>query len=192
MWQAPLSSRRRTSRTLSGKQGSHLGGNACSSPSTIETLSSEAAAGLYVGYFLRMADRTRNFAWREEVAGAPAWVVHKGCTPAFPAQRGFVGGSIRDDAVILEGVAGPEANAMLASTIHGAGRGMSRKAAFHQFRRAEIEGWLQQRGMRLGGGDLDESPMAYRRLPEVLARHAGSVRILHQLQPIGIVMDGLE
>ena len=32
-----------------------------------------------------------NFAWREEVAGAPAWVVRKGCTPAFPGQRGFVG-----------------------------------------------------------------------------------------------------
>ncbi|WP_206020672.1 RtcB family protein, partial [Roseococcus sp. SYP-B2431] len=53
--------------------------------------------------------------------GAPAWVVRKGATPAFPGQRGFVGGSMGDDAVILEGIAGPEAEALLSSTVHGAG-----------------------------------------------------------------------
>jgi len=50
-----------------------------------------------------------NFAWREEVAGAPAWVVRKGCTPAFAGQRGFVGGSMGDDAVILAGAEGAAA-----------------------------------------------------------------------------------
>ncbi len=38
--------------------------------------------------------------------------------------------------------------------------------------------------------DLDESPMAYRRLPEVLAHHAGSVRVLHTLRPFALVMVG--
>jgi tRNA-splicing ligase RtcB len=77
-----------------------------------------------------------NFAWREEVAGAPAWVVRKGCTPAFPGQRGFVGGSMGDDAVILEGVAGAEATALLSSTMHGAGRICGRKEAKRRFDRA--------------------------------------------------------
>lgn len=38
--------------------------------------------------------------------------------------------------------------------------------------------------------DLDESPMAYRRLPEVLAEHAGTVRVLHTLRPFAVVMAG--
>jgi hypothetical protein len=37
--------------------------------------------------------------------------------------------------------------------------------------------WLTERGVTLIGADLDESPIAYRRLPEVLAHHAGSVRV---------------
>lgn len=133
-----------------------------------------------------------NFAWREEVAGAPAWVVRKGCTPAFPGQRGFVGGSMGDDAVILEGVAGAEATALLSSTVHGAGRICGRKEAKRRFNRAEMEAWLKARGVRLRGGDLDESPMAYRRLPDVLAQHAGSIRILHTLRPFAVAMAGAD
>jgi tRNA-splicing ligase RtcB (3'-phosphate/5'-hydroxy nucleic acid ligase) len=131
-----------------------------------------------------------NFAWREEVAGAPAWVVRKGCTPAFPGQRGFVGGSMGDDAVILEGVAGAEAKALLSSTVHGAGRLFGRKEAKRRFASEEMVAWLQSRGVALRGGDLDESPMAYRRLPDVLAQHTGSIRILHTLRPFAVVMAG--
>ena len=32
------------------------------------------------------------------------WVIRKGCTPARPGQEGFVGGSMGDESVILEGV----------------------------------------------------------------------------------------
>src|SRR6266496_2664780 len=45
-----------------------------------------------------------NFAWQEKHNGEKFWVVRKGATPAFPGQRGFVGGSMGDDAVIIEGV----------------------------------------------------------------------------------------
>jgi tRNA-splicing ligase RtcB (3'-phosphate/5'-hydroxy nucleic acid ligase) len=40
------------------------------------------------------------------------------------------------------------------------------------------------------GGDLDESPMANRRLPELTAEHAGTVRVLHTLQPFAVAMAG--
>ena len=49
-----------------------------------------------------------NYAWRESHGGRDLWVVRKGATPAFPGQRGFVGGSMGDDAVIIEGVDSPE------------------------------------------------------------------------------------
>jgi tRNA-splicing ligase RtcB len=76
-----------------------------------------------------------NFAWREEHFGRTYWVVRKGCTPARPGQEGFVGGSTGDESVILEGVAGPDADASLHSTVHGAGRVMSRRQAAGKVRR---------------------------------------------------------
>lgn len=50
--------------------------------------------------------------------------------------------------------------------------------------------WLQERGVTLVGADLHESPMAYRRLPEVIAQHAGSVKVLHTLRPFVVAMAG--
>jgi RNA-splicing ligase RtcB len=56
-----------------------------------------------------MVHNHHNYAWRETRGGRELWVVRKGATPAFPGQRGFVGGSMGDDAVILEGVDSEEA-----------------------------------------------------------------------------------
>src|SRR5438105_3200342 len=63
-----------------------------------------------------------NFAWKETHQGRELWVVRKGATPAFPGQKGFVGGSMGDISVVLEGVASPGANLSLNSTVDGAGR----------------------------------------------------------------------
>src|SRR5436853_4563438 len=70
-----------------------------------------------------------NFAWREKHKGEEFWVVRKGATPAFPGQKGFVGGSMGDEAVIIEGIDSATSREALFSTIHGAGRIMSRTAA---------------------------------------------------------------
>lgn len=131
-----------------------------------------------------------NYAWRETHGGRDVWVVRKGATPAAPGERGFVGGSMGDDAVILEGVESREAAAGLYSTVHGAGRVFGRKEAKRRFDRAEMDAWLHRRGVILLGADLDESPMAYRRLDEVLAHHAASTRVLHRLRPFVVVMAG--
>src|SRR5882724_13141696 len=137
-----------------------------------------------------MVHNHHNYAWRENHNGKDLWVVRKGATPAFPGQLGFVGGSMGDDAVILEGVDSPEARASLYSTVHGAGRLFGRKEAKRRFTRAEMDRWLNERGVTLIGADLDESPMAYRRLPEVLAQHAGTVKVLHTLRPFAVAMAG--
>src|SRR5215471_7218377 len=76
-----------------------------------------------------------NFAWREEHFGRSYWVVRKGCTPARPGQEGFVGGSMGDESVILQGVESNEADESLNSTVHGAGRVMSRTQAAGRVRR---------------------------------------------------------
>jgi tRNA-splicing ligase RtcB (3'-phosphate/5'-hydroxy nucleic acid ligase) len=131
-----------------------------------------------------------NYAWRERHGARELWVVRKGATPAFPGQRGFVGGSMGDDALIIEGVDSEASRASLYSTIHGAGRLFGRKEAKRRFTRAEMDTWLHERRVALIGADLDESPMAYRRLPEVLSHHAGTVKVLHTLRPFAVAMAG--
>ncbi len=145
-----------------------------------------------------------NFAWREKHDGEEYWVVRKGATPAFPGQTGFVGGSMGDNAVIIEGVDSPTSHEALFSTVHGAGRIMSRTAAKGKFvkvgskrirqdglvRHDDMMKWLHERHIVLRGGDLDEAPQAYRRLPDVLAEHAGTIRVLHTLRPLGVAMAG--
>jgi tRNA-splicing ligase RtcB len=146
-----------------------------------------------------------NYAWRERHGERDLWVVRKGATPAFPGQRGFVGGSMGDDAVILSGIEGARARLSFYSTVHGAGRVMSRNEARGKRNRKtgevitagrispeEMRGWLRERGVMLLGADLDEAPQAYRRLPEVLMHHDGTVRIEHRLRPFAVAMAGAD
>src|SRR5919198_5167517 len=79
-----------------------------------------------------------NFAWREEHFGRIYWVIRKGCTPARPGQEGFVGGSMGDESVILEGIESDENEQALFSTVHGAGRVMSRSQAAGRVRRQTV------------------------------------------------------
>jgi tRNA-splicing ligase RtcB len=53
-----------------------------------------------------------------------------------------------------------------------------------------LRAWLEPRGVVLRGGGLDESPHAYRRLPDVLAAQGNTVRVLHTLRPLIVVMAG--
>ncbi len=173
-----------------------------------------------------------NFAWREEHFGRTYWVIRKGCTPARPGQEGFVGGSMGDESVILEGVASAENEEALLSTVHGAGRVMSRTRAAGRVRRRKrwacahrdcayvaespgacpehatklrkmwveeqvkpgvvdwpaVQARLRRQGIVLVGGGADEAPEVYNRLPEVLAAHAGSIRVTHTLRPLGVAM----
>jgi tRNA-splicing ligase RtcB len=146
-----------------------------------------------------------NFAWREEHFGRAYWVVRKGCTPARPGQEGFVGGSMGDESVILEGVASPENEQALFSTVHGAGRVMSRSQAAGRMRyrkgkrevvRPGLVDWpavqarLRAEGIVLVGGGADEAPEVYKRLPEVLAAHGDTIRVKHALRPLGVAMAG--
>ena len=146
-----------------------------------------------------------NFAWEEKHAGRDLWVVRKGATPAFSGQKGFVGGSMGDFSVIIEGVDSDQSGEALYSTVHGAGRIMSRTQAAGRKRykkgrvirmsKGEISKemmmeWVTASGVELRGAGTDESPHCYKRLPEVLEAHGDSIKILHQLQPIGVAMAG--
>ncbi|MDB5415363.1 MAG: hypothetical protein JWR10_3698 [Rubritepida sp.] len=134
-----------------------------------------------------------NFAWREEVAGAPAWVARKSCTPSKPGERVYIGASAGDDAVIVEGVAGEQNTALLASTISGGGRAMSLSVArSNRFTHAQMVAWFKERDVVRRAGRTNDSPLVQRRLAEVLPAHASSMRVLHTLRPFAISMAGEE
>jgi len=142
------------------------------------------------GTVMKTIHNHHNYAWKEIHGGKSVWVVRKGATPAFPGQEGFVGGSMGDDAVIIEGVDDPRSAMALYSTIHGAGREFGRQEAKRRFTRPQMDAWLKERGVHLAGGDLDESPMAYRRLPDVLAAQGDTIRVKHRLRPFAVAMAG--
>lgn len=151
-----------------------------------------------------------NFAWQETHFGERFWVVRKGCTPAFPGQTGFVGSNMFDTSVIVEGLMTKQSEAGLYSTVHGAGRILSRRKALGK--RKPIRGadgekrWVvaeegivnfektketaAEMGIELRGGGADESPECYKNLEEVLTYQADTIRVLHRLKPIGVAMAG--
>jgi tRNA-splicing ligase RtcB len=165
------------------------------------------------GTELQLVHNHHNFAWKESHGGEEVVVIRKGATPAFPGQLGFIGGSMGDDAVVVRGTIGANATDAvreaqregLFSTVHGAGRVMSRTAAAGKRNRRTgrvispglvtpemMQAWIREKGVILRGGGLDESPHAYRRLPEVLAAQQGTIEILHTLRPLVVVMAGAE
>lgn len=82
-----------------------------------------------------------NFAWRERHFDKDLWVIRKRTTPAFSGQRGFVGGSMGDISVILEGMESAESKFSLYSTVHGAGRILGRMLA--KGKRGKAGGWIR-------------------------------------------------
>jgi len=157
------------------------------------------------GRELELVHNHHNFAWKEMHHGTEYVVVRKGATPAFPGQKGFVGGSMGDNAVIIEGARhdSERQRAALYSTVHGAGRVMSRTAARGKVNRKTgavitsgkvtwdmLKKWVGGKGVILRGGGLDESPQVYRRLQDVLAAQGDTVTVLHTLTPLIVVMAG--
>jgi tRNA-splicing ligase RtcB (3'-phosphate/5'-hydroxy nucleic acid ligase) len=144
-----------------------------------------------------------NFAWRERHFGSDVWVIRKGCTPAFPGQEGFVGATMGEPSVILRGTQDPAGAELLFSTVHGAGRVMSRTEAAGRRRRGRVvkEGRidftavrreLATAGIELRGGAADEAPDAYKRLDAVLEAHGDTIEVVHRLTPIGVAMAGAD
>ncbi len=153
------------------------------------------------GQILEEVHNHHNFAWKESHFGRDIWVIRKGATPARPGQRGFVGGSMGDISVIIEGIDSEESKDTLFSTIHGAGRAMGRTQAKGKrdrktgmqiteglVRRDEHDALIKRVGVEVRGSDLDESPYAYKRIEEVLKAHKDTIKILHTLTPIGVCM----
>jgi tRNA-splicing ligase RtcB len=121
-----------------------------------------------------------NFAWLEEHDGEPVVVHRKGATPADEDVRGIIPGSMADAAYLVRGLGN---SASLCSASHGAGRRMSRKQAKANFSWKELKALLEVRQVTLISAGIDEAPMAYKNIEEVMAAQHDLVEPLARFLP---------
>lgn len=146
-----------------------------------------------------------NYAWQEEHFGEQYWVVRKGCTPAFPGQYGFIGANMADTSVIVQGVDSVLSQKALYSTVHGAGRVMSRTKAIGKTKWVKgvqrivskgivdfdlTQAQMANSNIELRGGGADEAPPCYKNLKEVLGYMGETIKVTHKLHPVGVAMAG--
>ncbi len=121
-----------------------------------------------------------NFAWKEEHQGEEVIVHRKGATPAGAGVLGVIPGSMGTSGYLVRGLGNA---ASLASASHGAGRKMSRKAARERFTWKDARAFLAERNVTLLSAGLDEVPMAYKDIEEVMAAQADLVTPVARFDP---------
>jgi tRNA-splicing ligase RtcB len=126
-----------------------------------------------------------NYAWRERHVlpdGSEAdLIVHrKGATPAGAGVLGIIPGSMAAPGYIVRGKGSA---ASLHSAAHGAGRRMSRTRAKQLFTWDAAQKFLRDRGVTLLSAGLDEVPMAYKDIDEVMAAQHDLVESLARFEP---------
>jgi tRNA-splicing ligase RtcB len=121
-----------------------------------------------------------NFAWKEEHAGETVIVHRKGATPASSGTVGIVPGSMASPTYIVRGKGNADS---LNSASHGAGRVMSRKKAKKTFDWPSVNKRLREARVKLLSAGLDEAPMVYKNIDEVMDAQTDLVDRLARFQP---------
>jgi tRNA-splicing ligase RtcB len=125
-----------------------------------------------------------NFAWKERhvINGVEKEVIvhRKGATPAGQGVLGIIPGSMASPGFVVSGKGNQES---LNSASHGAGRVMSRTQASKTFEWKKVNAFLREKGVTLISAGLDEVPMVYKNIHEVMAAQHDLVTILGQFDP---------
>jgi tRNA-splicing ligase RtcB len=125
-----------------------------------------------------------NFAWKEThvIEGVEREVVvhRKGATPAGLGVLGIIPGSMASPGFLVRGKGNVDS---LASASHGAGRVMSRTRAQQTFNWKDVNRLLRERGVTLISAGLDEVPMVYKDIHQVMAAQADLVETVGQFDP---------
>lgn len=104
----------------------------------------------------------------------------KGATPAGDGVLGVIPGSMAAPGYIVRGKG---SDLSLHSASHGAGRRMSRTQAKKQFSWKDAQRVLRERNVTLLSAGLDEVPMAYKDIDEVMAAQRDLVDPLARFDP---------
>ena len=127
-----------------------------------------------------------NFAWKEVLADGEEAIVHrKGATPAGQGVLGVIPGSMADAGYVVRGKG---LKASLRSASHGAGRKLGRKAAIGSITKLMRDRYVEERGVKVLGGGLDEAPQAYKDIEEVIAAQKDLVDVIAKFSPRIVMM----
>lgn len=109
-------------------------------------------------------------------------ILRKGAVSAKEGEKLLIPINMRDGGLICRGKGNPEWNC---SAPHGAGRLMSRTAAFERLTMEEYKS--QMEGIYttcINPDTLDESPMAYKSIDEIIANIGDTAEIVTRIRPI--------
>lgn len=129
---------------------------------------------------LAKVENHHNFAWKEMLNGEEVIVHRKGATPAGKGVMGIIPGSMTAPGFLVRGKGDVSA---IHSASHGAGRQMSRTQAIKNVSKADLRNILQEIGVSLIGGGLDEAPMAYKDIHQVMASQTALVDVVAKFSP---------
>lgn len=130
---------------------------------------------------IKIVENHHNFAWKEALADGTEVIVHrKGATPAGRNDLGIIPGSMTEPGFVVRGKGEPDS---LNSASHGAGRLMSRTKALNSITQSAMKKVLEEKGVHLIGGDLDEAPMVYKNIETVIASQTELVDVLAKFTP---------
>ncbi|MCG8688592.1 MAG: RtcB family protein [Desulfobacterales bacterium] len=121
-----------------------------------------------------------NFAFKEKIGLRQVIVHRKGAVPASKGTLGIIPGTMTDPAYVVKGLGNEES---INSSAHGAGRLMSRTAAFKRFSQKDLQNVLTKNKVTLISAGLDEIPMAYKNIDQVMSQQKGLVEILAKFTP---------
>ena len=121
-----------------------------------------------------------NLAWREEIAGRSVIVHRKGAIRAYAGELSVIPGSMSTQGCL---VSGKGCEAALNSASHGSGRAMSRAEAVQTFTPSAMRRQLQERGVTLIGGSVEECSDAYKSIDTVMAAQSEQVKIEGRFMP---------
>ncbi len=129
---------------------------------------------------LMRVENHHNFAWKEIVNGEEMVVHRKGATPAGKGDLGIIPGSMIAPGFIVRGKGSKRS---LNSASHGAGRKLSRRKALKSFNYNMLRAKLKEANVTLLGAGLDEAPMAYKNIHEVIAAQKNLIEVLGTFTP---------
>ena len=129
---------------------------------------------------LAEVENHHNFAWKEVHQGRELIVHRKGATPADRGVLGIIPGSMASPAYVVRGLGHPDS---LNSASHGAGRAMSRTKAIQSFRWKDVRHLLDEAGVTLVSAGIDENPLVYKDIREVMRAQQDLVEIVAQFHP---------
>ena len=109
------------------------------------------------------------------------WIHRKGATHAEAGMMGVIPGNMRDGSFIVRGKGNPEA---LWSSSHGAGRVLGRKEAKRTLNMAQFAEVMNGVTALVTDETLDESPLAYKSIFDVMRQQSDMVETVAYVRPI--------